>query len=193
MNVKDAKPGMRVIHTNGSKGTILAVYQKIKVSNIYVDWDHCPASKTPAVNCEILPEFPFKVGDRVFHKLIQQSGTVKRIHNFTSVDDMEVEWDSGKTSWCASGNCNCEVDWTVCIKPKKETNMLTQKLKTGVFIVGSLDKNTGDFCVSANPAEHSTLKHAQNEAERLALQFTNKDYVVLEVKGTVSRSNFVWR
>ena len=189
MNIKDAKPGMRVKHKAGRKGEIRAVYTQVSSEDLYVRWDDGESDTTFAYNCEPIPKF--KVGDTVHHRLVDMFGVVLEVKTTASIDDLKVRWSNGKIMNCASANCEPAGYTTV----KKEAKMQTQKLKTGVFIVGSLEKETGKFNIAYNPIEHATLEEAKVEAERLTVEsaINSYDYVVLEVKGTVSRSVVTWR
>jgi hypothetical protein len=66
-----------------------------------------------------------------------------------------------------------------------------QKLKRGDIIVGSQLKPNGAISVAANPHVHSSLKEADTEAERLARQYQEKSFLVLEVKVAVETTTIV--
>lgn len=189
MKVKDAKPGMRIEHKAGRKGEIRAVYTQVSSEDLYVRWDDGESDTTFAYNCEPIPKF--KVGDTVHHRLVDMFGVVLEVKTTTSIDDLKVRWSNGKIMNCASANC--EPAGYTTVKKEAEMQTQTQKLKTGVFIVGSLAKTNKNFSVSCDPAEHATLEEAKTEAERLTRLAPEKDFVVLEVKGTVSRSVVTWR
>lgn len=60
------------------------------------------------------------------------------------------------------------------------------------FIVGSIDKKTGNWSISASPRIHTTRPSADSEAERLARGATNKKFVVLDVKGVCAVAELSW-
>lgn len=67
-----------------------------------------------------------------------------------------------------------------------------KSMKRGKFIVGSIEKSTGNVSFSKKPKEHDFQVDAAKEAERLAIIDTNKSYVVAEIKGVVSVSGVSW-
>ena len=62
----------------------------------------------------------------------------------------------------------------------------------GKYIIGSLNKKTGEFSTRPNPARQNTLASAQREAERLAKVDTDKKFVVLRVEGIASVADVIW-
>lgn len=68
------------------------------------------------------------------------------------------------------------------IKPYKGKNKM---LKKGKFIVGSVNKFSGAVSVASTPAQHGSMNEAVTEAARLSTKDTEKEFVVLEVKGIV--------
>lgn len=77
------------------------------------------------------------------------------------------------------------------IKPTT-TEEGNSQMKTGQFIVGSIDKSTGVFSATSQPMAHLTKGAAKTEATRLAGIYKTKKYVVLEVGGIVSATDVVW-
>lgn len=64
-------------------------------------------------------------------------------------------------------------------------------LPKGQFIIGSLS-NAG-LSVAREPSRHSTQEKAAAEAERLARLDTSKEFVVLQVVGSVRVNSVVWK
>jgi hypothetical protein len=60
-------------------------------------------------------------------------------------------------------------------------------MNTGNYIILGSNNESGEVTVRANPFEHTSLRSAQTEAERLAVQFPERSFIVVEVKGTVKQ------
>lgn len=67
----------------------------------------------------------------------------------------------------------------------------TKVADTGKYIVASFSQNEG-HSLSQRPYEHTSLREASQEAERLATMNKGTTYVVLEVKGSVTATGHVW-
>jgi hypothetical protein len=82
-------------------------------------------------------------------------------------------------------------DWSESIFTKIEEKVM-KKLKSGDIIVGSQMKDgSSAVSVSANPHVHTTVKEADTEAERLAKEFPEKRFLVLEVKVAIETSTII--
>jgi hypothetical protein len=66
-------------------------------------------------------------------------------------------------------------------------------MKTGNYIVGSLNKTTGVFSAVQNPKIHLMEHLAKDEAVRLARNETQKEFVVLQVVSVVTVNDVVWK
>ena len=64
------------------------------------------------------------------------------------------------------------------------------RLTNGTFIVGSIS-DVG-LSISKEPKEHATAVIAKREAERLAKSDGSKEFVVLQVVGTVKAVGVTW-
>lgn len=64
------------------------------------------------------------------------------------------------------------------------------RLTNGTFIVGSI-ADVG-LSISKEPKEHATAVIAKREAERLAKSDDSKEFVVLQVVGTVKAVGVTW-
>jgi hypothetical protein len=62
----------------------------------------------------------------------------------------------------------------------------------GKFLVGSIQKATGFFSMTSNPARHATREFARAEAARLAKIDSSKMFVVLNVQDIASFQDIVW-
>lgn len=71
-------------------------------------------------------------------------------------------------------------------KGEEETMATKRAIKKGDLIIGSVHKTTGLVSISDKPVPHTNFMSAQLEGERLAKEFPQKKFVVLEVKGIVS-------
>lgn len=71
-------------------------------------------------------------------------------------------------------------------------NSVSGVVKTGDWIVGSIDKQSGKFSTSAMPAKHPTEASAKSEAARLAEINKGSKYVVLNVKAIASVEQVSW-
>lgn len=65
------------------------------------------------------------------------------------------------------------------------------KLVTGRWIVGSIDKNTERLSVSPTPKVHFSKSEAINEARRLATKDTSKKFVALKLDGIARAADVV--
>lgn len=65
-------------------------------------------------------------------------------------------------------------------------------VKSGEYIVGSINKSTKELSTSQFPARHSTLLEAKNEAGRLANLHKERKFVVLKVEAIASVENVTW-
>lgn len=54
------------------------------------------------------------------------------------------------------------------------------------YIIGSIHKETGNYSISPNPAQQTTLPAAEKEAKRLAVKFPEKDFIVLKMESITS-------
>jgi hypothetical protein len=66
-------------------------------------------------------------------------------------------------------------------------------VKTGDYIVGSINKQTGAFSTSSAPARHLSLASAKQEAARLAGIDKSKRYVVMKMEAIASVEEVVWQ
>lgn len=78
--------------------------------------------------------------------------------------------------------------------PRCRTMFLEREyiMNKGQYIVGSLQKSNGAFSASPSPVTHKTLADAQAEAQRLAIMYTTKRFVVLKVEGIVHATTVTW-
>ncbi|WNA16071.1 hypothetical protein XaC1_428 [Xanthomonas phage XaC1] len=60
-------------------------------------------------------------------------------------------------------------------------------MNTGNYIILGSNHDGTNVTVRAKPYEHTSLCSAQKEAERLAVQFPERSFIVVEVKGTVKQ------
>lgn len=65
-------------------------------------------------------------------------------------------------------------------------------VQTGDWIVGSLDKASGNFSTSAIPARHVSEAAAKQEAARLSTVNKGKKFVVLKVAAIASAVDVSW-
>lgn len=54
------------------------------------------------------------------------------------------------------------------------------------YIIGSIHKQTGNYSISALPAQQTNLSAAEKEAKRLAVKFPEKDFIVLKMESITS-------
>lgn len=72
-----------------------------------------------------------------------------------------------------------------------DTMFEDSQLKSGKWIVGSIDKSTGRVSFSTNPKPHELRVHALDEAKRLARQHPNKKFMAVKIDGIASAKDIV--
>lgn len=60
------------------------------------------------------------------------------------------------------------------------------------YIIGSINKTTGDFSISARPKIHDTLEDAKFEASRLASLDSSKKFVIFKIAEICYAKEIIW-
>lgn len=79
-------------------------------------------------------------------------------------------------------------DFIILSENQKEN----KEMKKGNFIIGSIHKVTGEISFAKKPYIHTNFMSASNEAEKLAKQFQEKKFIVVECKGICSVQQTIW-
>lgn len=65
----------------------------------------------------------------------------------------------------------------------EEINMNGKNIKSGHFLIGTVNKTSGNVSFASQPNIHESESMALEEAKRLAVLHTEKKFMVVEVKG----------
>lgn len=100
------------------------------------------------------------------------------------------ETDDYLSLFCTPSPLGIEEDYFRFFSSKpKESFMSNLKNK---YIIGSVT-SSGVVSFSANPKEHTDQVAAFKEAERLARENPNKEFIVAKIVGQVTTQSVVWR
>lgn len=75
---------------------------------------------------------------------------------------------------------------------KKLNNAMTAKEAKGKFIIGSISKLSNRVSVSPDPKIHDTRADADDKAVRLASEYRDKKFLILQVVGVVTAQDIVF-